>query len=208
MLISRNPQQQDVRALAFPCTTYMALSTEQERYLHSVLDQGLQKLTPTFSDSPSIITKASLSFAESQSLHSEVQALSQRVIFLQSVLEDRSKSSSPVPQPALRSRIPPQTSPLPANSSEFKVKLVQERRNQQVLTKANARLRQSLRSSTDLQAEADHLTKDLLSLRDSFHQSELIRLKQKKLIDQLRRELGWEPQAAYKPILKPVRREH
>lgn len=184
----------------------MALSTEQERYLHSVLDQGLRKLTPTFSDSPSIITKASMSFAESQSLHSEVQALSQRVTFLQSALEDRSHSSSPLPQPVSKLRTRPQTS-LPS-SSDFKAKLVQERRNQQVLVKANARLRQGLRSSTNLQAEANHLAKDLQSLRESFEQSEVIRLKQKKLIDQLKRELGWEPQATYKPILKPVRREH
>lgn len=190
----------------------MALSTEQERYLHSVLDHGLQKLTPTFSDSPSFITKASLSFAESQSLHSEVQALSQRVTFLQSALADRSKSSSPVPQPypqpSLHARSRALGSPLPSNASEFKAKLAKERRNQQVLAKENARLRQSMRSSTDLEKEAGHLLKDLQALRQSFEQSEAIRLKQKRLIDQLRREIGWEPQAPYRPILKPVRREY
>ncbi len=65
-----------------------------------------------------------------------------------------------------------------------------------------------MRSSTVLEQEAGHLLKDLQALRQSFEQSEAIRLKQKRLIDQLRREIGWEPQAPYRPILKPVRREY
>lgn len=180
----------------------MEISSEQERYLHAVLDKGLQKLTPTFSESPSVITKASISFADSQpSIQSEVQALSDKVASLQSLFLAHSSSSVPPPRPQ-------SSHPAPPPSTDFKALLAQERRRQQALIKENQQLKKRVRKGTSVVSDVEQLRKDLAALQKSFEQSESIRIKQKHLIERLRKELNWEVQTPYKPILKPVRERY
>ena len=185
----------------------MAYPSDQERYFHSVLDRNIHLLSPqklrhspapSFIDSPSIITKASVSFVESQSIHSDIVALREKVAWMESCLERPGmlqtfsplfyggKSEQTTGKDSERRKTGVSGGGLSMDANGLKGMLVEERRKQVEIRRENDRLRQRLGQNKGGVAKLAALRRDVDALRTSYHKSEEIRLKQKQLIDQLR----------------------
>ena len=256
----------------------MDLSSEQERYLHNILDKGIESLTedeepmqpgnryagkipqetPTlpglpastvhsttstsrvlYADSPSLLSKTplNLSFAESQSIQNEMMTLHEKVASLESRLHQpspnrvqrevraprdpqRRSASRRSPSPSAErlfleieksekelerierstSKSPDRRSPSLHSSeiSRLKSELAEERRRALALQHENEQLKQRLAQRDDLQLKLTQLQEDYNALSVSFDKSEVIRRKQKDLIEQLKREAEGES-PAYAP---------